>query len=228
MLKSNPPPVSNSFLALLSYSALDFNYSCSLMCFLKASSALFWVYFLLSSSSAYFRSFSSRSLCLYISAFLFLSSSLIYFYLLFLSESSCSLSDTYIFSSWEYTSFLPWQHRSKTCLILQYELSSYAVKAYLCFSEFSFQLICFQRFRSTKTWCLRLKIDSSQGISYFPWVVTQLLWCKLRGKSGNEEVGHKKVNKMVHIGRKAQLKTLYLHKSMHFVSLVWPWLAQGP
>lgn len=44
LLRSNPPPVSSSFLAFLYYSARDLSYYCYLIYFLKAYSARFWVY----------------------------------------------------------------------------------------------------------------------------------------------------------------------------------------
>lgn len=44
LLRSNPPPVSSYFLAFLYSSARDLSYYCYLIYFLKASSALFWVY----------------------------------------------------------------------------------------------------------------------------------------------------------------------------------------
>ena len=105
LLRSKPPPVCKSLRALLYSSALALSSSCSLICFLNASSALFWVYFLFYYSSTYFLSLASSKRCLSISAFLFLSSSLIYFYFLFFSESSCSLSETEMLISWEYTIF---------------------------------------------------------------------------------------------------------------------------
>ena len=88
LVRSNPPPVINSFLAFLSSYYLIFAYYCYLMCFFNASSALLCVYFLLSYSSCYFLSFSSASLCLYSSAFLLLSYYFSSLYCLFLSYSS--------------------------------------------------------------------------------------------------------------------------------------------
>jgi hypothetical protein len=79
LLKSKPPPVISSFLAFLYYSARDLISSCSRIYFLKASSALFWVYFRLYSYSDSLFNFSSSNLCLSSSAFLFLSSSFNYF-----------------------------------------------------------------------------------------------------------------------------------------------------
>ena len=105
LLRSNPPPVSNYFLAFLSYQALALSYYCYLIYFLKASSALFCVYLRFSSYYVYFFTFYSSILCFYISALRFLSSSRSYFSRLFFSESSFSLQETEILSSWQKITF---------------------------------------------------------------------------------------------------------------------------